>query len=98
MRVTWHPLARAEMMDAAQFYSARDPKIGAEFLDAVDAAGGIVGEDPHRHGEIESGVRRCLVRRFPYALHYEILTDRVRILAVKHHSRDNDFWRGRQEE
>ncbi len=98
MRVTWHPLARAEMIDAAKFYSARNPQIGAEFLDAVDSSVRTVGEDPRRHCEIESGVRRCLMRRFPYALHYEILPDRLRILAVKHHSRDNDFWRGRQED
>ena len=43
MHVTWHPLARAEMIDAAQFYSARDPRVGAEFLNAVDAATRTVG-------------------------------------------------------
>lgn len=96
MRVTWHPLARAEMMDAAKFYSARNPQVGAEFLDAVDVAARTVSEDPRRNREIESGVRRCLMRRFPYALHYDILPDRVRILAVKHHSQDQDFSRERQ--
>ena len=98
MRVTWHPLARAEMMDAAKFYSARNPQVGAEFLDAVDVAARTVGEDPGRNRELGSGVRRYLMPRFPYALHYDILLDRVRILTVKHHSQDKDFSRGRQED
>ena len=98
MRVTWHPLARAEMIDAAKFYSARDPQVGADFLAALDTALRTVGEDPRRNREIESGVRRYLVPRFPYALRYDILPDRVRILAVKHYSRDTDFSRERQKD
>ena len=98
MRVTWHPLARAEMIDAAKFYSARDPRVGAEFLNAMDAAALTVGEDPRRNRELGSGVRRSLVKRFPYALHYDILPDRLRILAVKHHSQDKDFSRERQQD
>lgn len=98
MRVTWHPLARAELIEAARFYSARNPQLGSDFLDGMDAAALTVGEDPLRHREIEPGVRRYHAPRFPYALYYEILPDRVRILAAKHHSRDEGFWRGRQED
>ncbi len=97
MRVTYHPRAQTELIEAGKYYSARNPKIGGEFLDAIDAAASTVGKDPQRNREIEPGVRRYLLPRFPYALYYEILPDRVRILAVKHHSRDESYWRGRLE-
>jgi hypothetical protein len=33
--------------------------------------------------------------RFPYAIYYRALSDRVHILAFKHHSRRPDYWRHR---
>lgn len=33
--------------------------------------------------------------RFPYAIYYRILSDQLRILAFKHHSRHPDYWRYR---
>jgi len=41
------------------------------------------------------GVRRFLLRRFPYAVVYLELANEIRILAIAHTSREPGFWRQR---
>jgi toxin ParE1/3/4 len=97
MRVVFHPEAEAEMLEAAQFYNRKVRGLGAEFLDAIDAAKVAVLQEPFRWRVIEQDVRRYLMPRFPFAILYRVLPDRLRILAVKHHSRHPDYWRERLE-
>ena len=97
MTVIYHPEAEAEMIEAAQFYARRVAGLGAEFLAAVDEAVSGIMEAPDRWRTVEKDVRRYLLRRFPFAILYRVMPDHLRILAVKHHSRQPDYWRGRME-
>lgn len=93
--VIQHPDATAELIEAARFYESKVPTLGAQFLDAVDETVAIVAGDPKRWQVVEEDVRRYLVQRFPYAIYYRVLPDKIRILAFKHHSRHPDYWRYR---
>ena len=97
MRVVFHPEAEAEMIEAARFYNRKVRGLGAEFLDAIDTAKLELTNDPLRSRIIEEDIRRFLMPRFPYAILYRVMPDRLRILAVKHHSRHPDYWRHRLE-
>ncbi len=50
---------------------------------------------PELHPELENGVRRCLVRRFPYAIYYKVEAARIVVIAVIHTSRDSSRWQDR---
>lgn len=95
MRLTYHPAAEAELVEAALFYERQSPGLGERFLREFDAAIASILETPDRRPVIESDVRRCLMRRFPYGIYYRRLHDEVRILVVKHHSRHPDYGKGR---
>ena len=95
MRLTYHPDAEAELIEAAEIYEGRISTLGRQFLDAVDRAVGVIQESPDRWSIIESDVRGYLMRRFPFAIYYRVLPDQIRILAFKHHSRHPDYWRYR---
>jgi plasmid stabilization system protein ParE len=71
-------------------------KIGVKFADAVELAIAKIGSEPHRFREIEAGVRRCGVTRFPYSILYNVAEEEILILAVKHDRRNPDYWRYRQ--
>ena len=45
--------------------------------------------------EIAPGIRRCLLKRFPYAILYSQEADALFIYAVMHMHRDPDYWRHR---
>ena len=93
MRVTWHPQAEDEMVEAARVYNRRVAGLGADFLDAVDAAIDQIASDPKRFPRVEGDIQRCRVKRFPYCVYFRCLPDTVRILVVNHHSRHPDHWR-----
>jgi plasmid stabilization system protein ParE len=96
MRVRFDEDARREYLDAMVFYSEGSEKIGVKFADAVELAiAKKIGSEPHRFREIEPGVRRCRVTRFPYSILYNVAEDEILILAVKHDRRSPDYWRYR---
>ncbi|MEO5754479.1 MAG: type II toxin-antitoxin system RelE/ParE family toxin [Chthoniobacterales bacterium] len=98
MRLIYHPDAEAELIEAARFYEGRVSTLGSQFLDAADRAITVILEAPDRWSVIEEDVRHYLMLRFPYAVYYRVLTDHIRILAFKHHSRHPDYWRYRLSE
>ncbi len=92
MRLIYHPEAETELTEAARFYEQRVPALGAQFLNTIDRAIGVIQDAPERWRIIESNVRHSLVPRFPYAIYYRVLPDQIRVLALKHHSRHPDYW------
>jgi plasmid stabilization system protein ParE len=97
MRVTYHPHAEAELIEAAQYYESRVEGLGKSFLAESDQSVSFIHEAPQRWRIVEADVRRYLMPHFPFAIYYRALQDHVRILAFKHHSRHPDYWRYRTE-
>lgn len=95
MRLIYHPDAETELIEAARFYEACVPQLGAQFLNAADKALSVLLDAPERWHIVEADVRRCAMRRFPYFIYYRVLPGQVRILAFAHHIRHPDYWRER---
>jgi hypothetical protein len=66
------PLAREELNQAASFYEARVPGLGAAFLDDVDRSMERLCESPWISAAAGRIVRKFLLRRFPYSIIYAI--------------------------
>jgi len=49
-----------------------------------------------KYQDLRSGIRRALLRRFPYAVYFAVETDVVVVLAVLHVSRDPAEWQRRR--
>jgi plasmid stabilization system protein ParE len=95
-----HPEAEADLDGGAAFYEDRVPGLGLDFLHEVEHAIDQICDRPLAHPlwpdvPTELGVRRKLLRRFPYGLPFMLLRDRVIILAVAHLSREPAFWLSR---
>ncbi len=63
--VSFHPLAEQELNEAASYYEAASPGLGATFLDEVERAVNQILEHPESAPLVNRLVRRKLVRRFP---------------------------------
>jgi plasmid stabilization system protein ParE len=92
-----HPEARRELLEAIDHYNGIDPGLGASFLTEIESAISLVEEFPALWVEIENGIRRCLVRRFPYAVLYTAENGRVFILAFMHMRREPGYWSSRRQ-
>jgi plasmid stabilization system protein ParE len=95
VKYAFHPEARLEYRDGAAFYEAARPGLGAAFTLEVEAVIEQICAAPDRWRFFEQDVRRCLTRRFPYAVLYTIENDYLLIVAVMHGSRQPGYWKNR---
>lgn len=87
-RALLRPEAKANLAEASKWYEQRTPGLGAQFLDAVDAALDKVEGNPLRHPRVYKDVRRAPVRRFPYGIFYIYDNQVISVLRVLHQARD----------
>lgn len=94
-QVLFEAPAQAEIVSAFEWYEAKSYGLGGEFLRAVAAASEHLSRSPDSFPASRNHFRRILLRRFPYALHYEILDEQtVSVLACLHHRRSPERWPG----
>lgn len=93
--VELHPEAVAEARAARLWYAERDPIAAVQFMDSLDHAMALVIEAPGRWPPYLHGTRRLLLRRFPFAIVFRELTDRIRVVAVAHQHRRPGYWSAR---
>jgi toxin ParE1/3/4 len=93
--IIFRPVARTELHEAAAWYDRQKPGLGAAFTAAVEKMLSRISANPQRFGPVRFGVRRALLGRFPYSIHYSIEPEAIVILAVFHHRRDPRHLEGR---
>ena len=95
MNVDFLVLARREMDDAFNWYEAQVHGLGYEFLDQIDHAVRRATVFPASAPEVEVGLRRVLLNRFPYGLIHGQRESRVVVVAVAHLHREPRYWTDR---
>jgi hypothetical protein len=66
--VIFLPLAREELIEAQDWHEQEAPGLGRSFRVAVANSVERISANPRQFPVIFRGVRRALLRRFPYAL------------------------------
>nr|VFJ46118.1 MAG: ParE toxin of type II toxin-antitoxin system, parDE [Candidatus Kentron sp. DK] len=93
--VCFDPDARAEFLAAIGYYEGCQPELGRRFRLAVEAELIRIREMPFGFRVLHAPFRRCLVRKFPYAIIFSIEPESIRIIAVAHTKRKPGYWHGR---
>ena len=97
MRLEVRPAAAAEIEEAALWYEAKRPGLGKEFLDELRFVKASIQEAPaSRYPVVMRDTRRAILRRFPYALYFRMLRDRVLVVACMHGRRHPKRWQRRK--
>lgn len=92
MNVKFLALAQTEVDDAVAWYDGQAPRLGQEFLDELDRAVRRAVAFPMSCPEIEHGIRRCLLARFPYGVIYGLDKGTIVVIAVAHLHRQPRYW------
>ena len=87
--------AEADIADAVAWYAGVGPGLEQEFLRAIDASLAAIRRHPEAYPVVFKGLRRALLRRFPYALFYTIFGDTIILMACFHARRDPQDWQSR---
>lgn len=87
--------AEADLAEALLWYEDQAPGLSLQFLRAVEARFAGIERHPELYPIVYRGVRRALVRRFPYSVYYRIDLDSITVLACVHARRDPRRWQSR---
>ena len=85
--------AKRHIDEAFRWYADQSPKLGVDFLEAVENTLQRVADNALLYAKLYRDIRRALLPRFPYALFYFVQHERVIVFAVLHTSRDPKTWR-----
>ena len=90
-------VAEHEATVAAFWYDDQRIGLGDDFLVEYAHRLNQIEESPGRFAFLETNetefkIRRAILRRFPYGIVYQILSDEVVALAVMHLSRRPNYW------
>lgn len=94
--VSFRRAARAEFIEAAEWYEERQAKLGVQFIAEIGRCVGVAAEHPLIFGTVHHDIRRVVVNRFPYSIYYRPESSRIVVLAVFHASRDPSIWQHRR--
>lgn len=91
------PEAKADLADAYMWYEAQSLGLGMEFLRCVEAALVTIQRTPLIYPAVKGTYQRALIRRFPFAIFFEVneADDRCVVYSVFHCSQDPRKWRER---
>ena len=95
MQVIFTPPARAELLDAQDWYEARQPGLGMRFREEVEATVLRLQENPHQFPTVFRDVHRARLRKFPYGLFFRVEIGTLVVIACFHGSRDPQRWERR---
>jgi toxin ParE1/3/4 len=95
MTVRFHPDAESELLDSVLWYDRQRKGLGDEFMHCIDETVERIKRAPEVYPRILKNIRRTTVKRFPFALFYEVDETGIRVIAVFHSRRNPKRWHSR---
>ncbi len=92
MKVVFLAPAQTELDEAVDWYNRQAAGLGRELLDELDRAVRRALAFPLSYPEVERGLRRCRLARFPYGVIYGVDGDNFVVVAVAHLHRRPRYW------
>lgn len=89
------PEAKADLLEARDWYDGQRPGWGAVFNRSVEACFERVRRMPESFRAVHGEVRRAQLRRFPHGVFYWIEAQQIVVFAIWHGRRDPWGWRDR---
>ncbi len=91
MKVGYHAAVQQDVNRALRRYDRLSNRLGDEFWHELTACIEAAAANPLRFHPHARGLRRANLKRFPYHFLYRILSDRIRVIAVRHHKQSPHF-------
>jgi plasmid stabilization system protein ParE len=91
VEVIYHPLVKRDVAEALKYYTDISARLADEFQTEVREIISQAADNPLRFHPTQRGFRRANLRRFPYHILYEVRSDCLRVMHVRHHKRHPDY-------
>lgn len=91
-RLILSPGVHADIRSAIYWYGREDVGLSFRFLAATRATFRRMVQYPRAFQILRGSIRRALVRKFPYAVYFQIKGDEVIVQAILHQRRSEIVW------
>lgn len=95
MEIVLLEIAQQELEAAAGHYEALEAGLGIDFGDEFYKSVDRICANPESYPFVAPNARRCLLRRFKYAIIFEVEANQILILAVVHERQHPKRWQDR---
>jgi toxin ParE1/3/4 len=95
MQLIFTPAARAELLEAEDWYETKLAGLGVRFREEVEATVLRLQKNPHQFPVVFRDVHRARLRKFPYGLFFRIEIGVLVVIACFHGSRNPQRWERR---
>jgi len=86
--ISFFPEVEDDAISGYRWYEGKAIGLGEEFLRLFYAISGEITRNPLIYPLKYKGLRRCLLRRFPYAIYYRVNKQKVVVYALFHCARN----------
>lgn len=93
MRIDYDPAVASELEEIRDYYESQSAGLGKDFVDEFDRQMQDIAGMPGRWMIVRNDVRRALMKRFPYVIHFRLVESQatIRVTVVKHEKRHPAF-------
>lgn len=97
LRIILVPEANDDLEDAFVWHGEQSPGLDDRFLEEINSALEQISKSPYRFPERFNGVRVTLLRKFKYAIFYEVDEPRgvISVYGILHQARNPKFLKKR---
>ena len=85
------PIVFLDLDEALLWYESEQKGLASRFYKSFEDAIERIKRNPHAFLDVTPGVKRILLKRFPYKVFYTISEKNIFILGVMHAKRSNAF-------
>jgi plasmid stabilization system protein ParE len=93
--VVFRGIARQEMDESIAWYETQRAGLGLEFAAEIEKCLNTIVTNPQQFRQVRGEIRRAVLLRFPFTIHFVIESDRIVVLAVFHVKRNPQRLEGR---
>lgn len=94
--ILYHASIQREIREVLEYYGSLSPQLADDFWDELNRAFQQVRKFPERCHFDPSGWRRYNLKRYPYHFLFRHNTSQVKVIVVRHDSRDPNYGSGRK--
>ena len=93
--IAFYAGVRDEIDEVYLWYERQKEGLGESFLTALQVVFDQISQNPKAFAPIHRTIRHLRLKRFPFAVYYQVKLAQIEVIAVHHSSRDPKTWKSR---
>jgi plasmid stabilization system protein ParE len=95
MKIEILEVAERDMQSSLRFYIRRSPALAVDYLSDFQNACERILFFPEAGTSLNAEIRRLLLKRFPFAIYYRMISETIEVIGILHTRRNPAIWKKR---